>query len=622
MSNTTPSQGSSSAQWFGHPRGLATLFFTEMWERFSFYGMRAVLILFMTAAAAGSNPGLGLPTAEAAAIYGLYTFFVYVLSLPGGWVADKLWGQKHAVFVGGIIIMLGHIALAVPSSTSFFIGLALVVVGTGLLKPNVSSMVGDLYPEGGAERDAGFSVFYMGINLGSFLGVAAVGWLGEKHNFHWGFSLAAIGMLLGLIQYKLGAKHLAGAGELRTGEPDEVIAARSRRFYAIAAASVGFVVIFGYLMQTGAIGITINAVASVLGASVALLAVVYFSQLILSGRATLGFIGVAVAAALAVGQTLDVDPFVDSARGALESEAVSDKLASLRGEQLLLVDAGTIEEVPTDDQLKGMFDEGAVKAAVPAEAATSRGTLDRNLRAYQYGIGVSILLFLLVCSVRFLRMPKEAEIDNKRLFVIFWLFLLSAIFWMGFEQAGSSLTLFAKEQTNRNLFGWELPASWLQNVNAFLIILLAPVFGIVWTWLARRNANPSIPVKFALGLLGLATGFFVLSWGAANAVEGAKVSIAWLVVTYFFHTVGELCLSPVGLSSITKLAPVGRVGQMMGVWFIGAALGNLFAGLAAASMGDQEPSVLFKTVSMIVGITGIIALATSGVVKRLTGDIE
>jgi POT family proton-dependent oligopeptide transporter len=622
MSNTTPSQGSSSAQWFGHPRGLATLFFTEMWERFSYYGMRAVLVLFMTAAAAGANPGLGLPTAEAAAIYGLYTFFVYVLSLPGGWVADKLWGQKHAVFVGGIIIMMGHIALAIPNTMSFFIGLALVVIGTGLLKPNVSSMVGDLYPEGGAERDAGFSIFYMGINLGSFLGVAAVGYLGEIHNFHWGFSLAAIGMLLGLIQYKLGAKHLEGAGELRTGESDEVIAARGRRFYGIAAASVAFVVIFGYLMQTGAIGVTINAVASVLGASVALLAVVYFSQLILSGKATLGFIGVAVVAAFAVGQSIEVGPFIDTAQSALESEAVSDKMASLRGEQLLLVDAGTIEEVPSDDAIRGMFDEAAVKASVPAEAATSRGTLDRNLRAYQYGIGVSILLFLLVCSVRFLRMPKEAEVDNKRLFVIFWLFLLSAIFWMGFEQAGSSLTLFASDQTDRNIFGWELPASWLQNVNAFLIILLAPIFGIVWTWLARRNANPSIPVKFALGLLGLATGFFVLSWGAANAVDGAKVSVAWLVVTYFFHTVGELCLSPVGLSSITKLAPAGRVGQMMGVWFIGAALGNLFAGLAAASMGDQSPSALFRMVAIIVGATGVIALLASPVVKRLMGNIE
>ena len=622
MSNTNPSPGSSSAQWFGHPRGLATLFFTEMWERFSYYGMRAVLILFMTGAAAGANPGLGLPTGEAAAIYGLYTFFVYVLSLPGGWVADKIWGQRRAVFVGGVIIMLGHLALAIPNTASFFTGLALVVLGTGLLKPNVSSMVGDLYPEGGAERDAGFSIFYMGINLGSFLGVAAVGYLGEKHNFHLGFSLAAVGMFLGLVQYKLGAKHLAGAGELRTGEADDVIAARGRRFYAIAAASIAFVLVFGYLMQTGAIGITINAVASVLGASVALLAVAYFSQLMLNGRATLVFVAIAAVGAFAVAPQLEKGPFIEGARAGLEKEAVSDKMASLQAEQLLLKEAGTIEEVPSKEALSAMFDEAAVRATVSAEAAASRGTLDRNLRAYQYGIGLTLLLFLLYCSVRFLRLPKEAENDNKRLFVIFWLFILSAVFWMGFEQAGSSLTLFASEDTNRMFGSWELPASWLQNVNAFLIIILAPVFGILWTWLARRNANPSIPVKFALGLLGLATGFFVLSWGAANAVDGAKVSISWLVVTYFFHTVGELCLSPVGLSSITKLAPAGRVGQMMGVWFIGAALGNLFAGLAAAAMGDQTPSALFRAIAIVVGTTGVIALLASPMVKRLSGNIE
>ncbi|QDV07764.1 Di-/tripeptide transporter [Planctomycetes bacterium Poly30] len=632
MTNTTPSSpagssagsAASGGEWFGHPRGLSTLFFTEMWERFSFYGMKAVLILFMTTAAAGANPGLGISTAEAAAIYGLYTFFVYMLCLPGGWVADRLWGQKRAVFVGGVIIMLGHVALAIPSNTSFYIGLALVVTGTGLLKPNVSTMVGDLYPEGGARRDAGFSVFYMGINLGSFLGVAAVGWLGEKHNFHWGFSLAAIGMLLGLIQYRLGAKHLEGAGEIKTGEAQDVLAARGRKFYAISAACVAAVMVFGYLMYSGAIGITIGGVAAVLGASVALLAVAYFSQLILSGRATLGFIGVAAISAIVVGQSIDSAPFVDGARETLHSEAIADQLAVLRGDQQLLKDAGKLDVVPADSVLEAQMDRAAITASVAETAIVARGTLEHRLRAYQIGIGITVLLFLFLCAFKFLRLPKGEEIDNKRLFVIFWLFLLSAVFWMGFEQAGSSMNLFARDYTDRNFFGSLLPASWLQNVNAFLIILLAPVFGFVWTWLARKDANPSIPVKFALGLLGLATGFFVLSWGSANAGTGTgeQVGMSWLIVTYFFHTVGELCLSPVGLSSITKLAPRGRTGQMMGVWFIGAALGNLFAGLAAASLGNQEPTTLFRTVSMIVGAAGIIALLTSPMVKRLTGDIE
>ena len=617
--NQTPS---APGQWFGHPRGLSTLFFTEMWERFSFYGMRAVLVLFMTTAAVGANPGLGISTAEAAAIYGLYTFFVYVLSLPGGWVADKLWGQRRAVFVGGVIIMLGHIALAVPMKETFFLGLGLVVMGTGLLKPNVSTMVGDLYPEGGAIRDAGFSIFYMGINLGSFLGVAAVGWLGEKYNYHWGFSLAAIGMFFGLVQYRLGMRHLEGAGDLRTGESDEVLAARGRRFYGIAAASVAFVLIFGYLMSTGAIGVSINAVAAVLGASVALLAVVYFSQLMLSGKATLAFIAIALLAAVGVSQKIDAAPYLEKAKTSFVEEATADRMTAMRTEALLAIDAGTLTEMPTDEALSARLDPAEIVASISEDAIQSRGMLDRNLRAYQLGIGLSVILFLLFCSVRFLRIPEGQETDNKRLFVIFWLFLLSAVFWMGFEQAGSSMTLFAKEYTDRDLFGWELPASWLQNVNAFLIILLAPVFGFVWTWLARRNANPSIPVKFALGLMGLATGFFVLSWASANASATAQVGMSWLVVTYFFHTVGELCLSPVGLSSITKLAPAGRVGQMMGVWFIGAALGNLFAGLAAASLEDQAPSMLFKSVAMIVGAVGIVALLTSPVVKKLTGSIE
>lgn len=400
------------------------------------------------------------------------------------------------------------------------------------------------------------------------------------------------------------------------------MAARGRRFYAISAAAVGFVLVFGYLMHTGALNITINAVAAVLGASVALMAVVYFSQLLLSTAATLGFIGVAIVAAVGIGANIDAQPFIEGAQASLESEAVSDQLAVVRSEKIALMAAGTLDALPSDAELTGLFDSEAVKATIPAGAATSRGTLDRNLRAYQYGIGVSVILFLLLCSFKYLRIPKGEETEKKRIFVIFWLFLLVSVFWMGFEQAGSSMNLFGRDYTDRMVGSWQLPASWLQNVNAFLIILLAPVFGIVWTWLARRNANPSLSMKFALGLFGLGTGFFVLSWGAANASELEKVGMSWLIVTYFFHTVGELCISPVGLSSITKLAPPDRVGQMMGVWFIGAALGNLFAGLATASLGGQSPSALFRTVAIIVGITGIVALLSSPMVKRLTGEIE
>ncbi|HXG58366.1 MAG TPA: peptide MFS transporter [Thermoanaerobaculia bacterium] len=481
--------------WFGHPRGLATLFFTEMWERFSYYGMRALLMLYMTAAVATANPGMGMPIEQAAAIYGLYTSLVYLLALPGGWVADKLWGQKKAVFIGGIIIACGHFSMAVPTTTTFFAGLILIVLGTGLLKPNVSTIVGDLYPEGGARRDAGFSIFYMGINVGAMLGPFICSTLGEGYNWHWGFSAAGFGMVLGLIQYKLGARYLEGAGDLRTGETPEAISRRSRNFYLTLAGVAALIVIGAFVLP-----VTLQQVATALGTSIVVLAILYFVYLFVAGG----------------------------------------------------------------------YDATA----------------------------------------------------KKRLLVIFWLFILAAIFWSGFEQAGSSMNLFARDLTDRVYFGWEMPAGWLQNVNPIFIIVFAPVFGWLWTWLARRKANPSIPVKFALGLLALGAGFFVLAWGAAQTAGGAKVSAAWLVVTYFFHTAGELALSPVGLSSITKLAPRDRVGQMMGVWFVGTSLGNLFAGLVAGRLEELPPSALFWNVGVYAGVAGLVALLLSPVIRKLIGSIE
>ena len=498
QTGATPS--TSNGDFFGHPMGLATLFFTELWERFSYYGMRALLVLFMTAEAMGSNPGLGFSVGKATAIYGLYTFFVYVLSLPGGWVADKLWGQKKAVFVGGCIIAAGHFSMAVPTTTFFFIGLALIVIGTGLLKPNVSSMVGDLYPEGGARRDAGFSIFYMGINIGAILGPFLCGLLGEGYNWHYGFSLAGFGMVLGLISYKYGDKFLGTAGALKTGESQDVINKRSKKFYGILSFVTAIIVVFGFLMTSGAIDITLQTLAEYLGYGAVAITVGFFAYIIFFGGHT--------------------------------------------------------------------------------------------------------------------------TVEKKKLGVIFWLFILAAIFWSGFEQAGSSLNLFAKDLTNRVVGGWEVPASTLQLINPFFIVILAPVFGWLWTWLANRNANPSIPVKFGLGLLGLAGGFFVLSWGAANATAANPVTPAWLIVTYFLHTCGELALSPVGLSSMTKLAPKGRVSQMMGIWFVAAALGNLFAGIMAGQLETLAPSSLFWSVAIFVGGGGVVALLASPGVKKLMGDVE
>ena len=494
---TTTATASGEKTFLGHPRGLATLFFTEMWERFSYYGMRALLTLFMTTATIEANPGLGFDVATAGAIYGLYTSLVYILALPGGWVADNLWGQRKAIWVGGWIIAAGHFTMAVPGNATFFLGLSFIICGTGLLKPNVSTIVGDLYPEGGARRDAGFSVFYMGINLGAFFGPLVTGYLGEGYQWHWGFGAAGVGMVLGLIQFRRGQPYLGDIGHLRTEKSAEEVAAMSRKFFGTFFSIVGAVGAFGFLVYNGTLPFTVTQIAQTLGYSVLVVVALYFVYVWTAGGHT--------------------------------SE------------------------------------------------------------------------------------------ENKKMAVIFWLFLMIAVFWSGFEQAGTSLNLFARDLTDRTIFGSEIPASTLQSINAGFIILLAPLFGMLWVALEARQVNPSIPMKAGLGLIGLAMGFFVLAWGAASATPDNLVSPNWLVVTYFLHTVGELCISPIGLSAITKLSPKRRVGQMMGVWFVGAALGNLFAGLVGGQLESMLPTDLFRTVALITGGVGVVALVVSPQVKKLMG---
>ncbi len=490
-------------QWFGHPRGLSTLFFTELWERFSYYGMRTLLILFMTDSAYN---GLGMTADRAGAIYGLYTFGVYALALPGGWIADRLVGQKRAVFYGGVLIALGHFSMAMPSMAGFYVGLVLIVLGTGLLKPNVSAIVGDLYADDkGARRDAGFSIFYMGINIGAFAGPLICSWLGEPRdgagwvNWHYGFGAAGVGMTLGLIQYWLGQKYIEGAGELK-GEfalADSVASAR-RSFGIGLGVVVAGIVILVALASAGILPVTLLGFAQATGVIVTILALAYFAWVI-------GFV--------------------------------------------------------------------------------CHNTTERNR------VGV--------CAI---------------------LFLGAALFWSGFEQAGSSMNLFARDFTERSFFGYEITAGALQSVNPLFIILLAPVMGMLWVWLDRRS--PSIPAKFGAGLILLGVGFLVLAWGSTFLVGGAKVGMQWLVVTYFFHTVGELCLSPVGLSSMSKLAPDRLVGQMMGTWFMGSALGNLIAGLVAGYIEDMPLPNLFGTVAMIVIVSGGVFLVITPLIKKMIGNLD
>jgi len=436
-----------------HPRGLYTLFFTEMWERFSYYGMRALLVLFMVDAVRG---GMGLSDEIATSIYGLYTAAVYLAALPGGWVADRLLGAQRSVWYGGILIAIGHFTLAIPRAGTFYLGLLLVVLGTGLLKPNISAMVGELYPEGGARRDAGFSIFYMGINLGAFIGPLVCSTLGEKVNWHYGFAAAGVGMVLGLIQYRLSRYHLGTAG-LRPGQ-EKPLNGLERAVPLCGVAAVAL--IFGLGM------------------------------------------------------------------------------------------AGVIQLNPV--------------------------TLARGAKNFIATIGA----IYFVCVLLFFGLDPT---EKRRVAVIIVLFLSAALFWAGFEQAGSSFNLFADRYTARHLggFDYEVPAGWFQSLGPIFVITLAPVMASLWVRLARRNLDPSIPVKFGLGLLLLAAGFLVMAAGAKLVATGRRVWPTWLISTYLLHTFGELCLSPVGLSSVTKLAPRRLVGQMMGTWFLAASLGNLVAGLIA-----------------------------------------
>lgn len=482
-----------------YPAGLVPLFLVEMWERFSYYGMRAILVLFLVDQV--QTGGLGLATADAAAIYGLYTASAYILALPGGWVADRLWGAKRAIIAGGAIIVIGHVLLAVAGASSaiFFSGLACVACGTGLLKPNISTMVGLLYDRNDiAGRDAGFSFFYMGINVGAILGGLVAGYLGESWGWHWGFGAAAVAMCLGLVNFLHAARNsLRDKGEVPKAHhhPD---AATGRRDHIFTGAIVGAVLLL-----------------------------------------------VAVAA------------------------------------------------------LAGMIDLGSAHGLAEAMGVII--------------IAVALGFFLNIYFAGDLTLSEK-----RRMIMLAILFVAAALFWAGFEQAGSSLNLFASELTRRDLGGFTVPASWFQNVNSLFIILLSPAFAAFWIYAERRWTIP-VFVKFGAGLIFLGLGFLLLVPAAQTASTGVKVSAFFLVGAYLLHTVGELMLSPVGLSTFSRLAPERFTSQMMGFWFVAASLGNLIAGLLAAGMDTSTAAGLpesFLRIFLTSAAAGVVLLLLAGPVTR------
>ena len=431
---------------FGHPKGLFVLFFTEMWERFSYYGMRAILVLYLVTQTTGDNPGLGWTSGEALALYGWYTMLVYVASIPGGWIADRLIGQKKSVLIGGLTLCLGHSILAFEQMWAFYSGLGLIIAGVGLLKPNISTMVGGLYEQGDIRRDKGFTIFYIGINIGAFLSSLIVGYVGEVHGWHYGFGLAGIGMLLGQLVYMAGQKHLIHVGNLltKTENPEE----------------------------------------------------------------------------------------------------------------------------------KEKYNQPLTKI----------------------------------------------EIDRVK--VLLLSFLIVIVFWGAFEQAGGLMNIYTLEKTNRVIAGMTIPASVFQSLNAAFIILLGTSVAGYWASRSSKNKEASSLFKMAVGTMIMGTGFFFMSAASAEFDANGSSAMYWLVLAYLFHTIGELCASPVALSFITKLAPVKYASIMMGVYFAMTGFGNKLAGFLGESASDFGEFVIFTGIATFCIAFGLLIIIFKKHLNALTHGAE
>jgi len=494
MTKAFAQHGDAAGTFLGHPKGLFVLFFAEMWERFSYYGMRALLIFYLTKHWLFSD-------SESGVIYGAYTALVYITPVLGGYLADRWLGQRKAVLFGAILLTFGHFIMGLegdggqdPASLNiFWLALAFIIVGSGFLKANISVIVGQLYPRTDVRRDGAYTIFYMGINLGAFLGSLLCGYLGETYGWSYGFGAAGFGMLLGLIVFIWGKPLLLGRGEA----PDP----------AKLAAPV--------------MGIKLEWLLYIVGI-------------------------------IAVGVCWWM----------VQNQAVVGTLLGFAGALL-----------------------------------------------------VAYVIFTAV-----VKLPSE---DRDRIFAAMFLILGSILFWALFEQAGSSLNLFTDRYVDRA----GVPASVFQSLNAGYIVLLAPLFAGLWTWLGRRNMEPSASAKFGLAMLQLGLGFLVLKWGAEAVGMGNMTPVIFIFLIYLLHTTGELCLSPVGLSAMNRLAPAHMASLIMGTWFFASATGNFAAGLIAAATGSEKASgegagkALVLDVYQTIGLWaigfGVLVIAVSPLIKKL-----
>jgi POT family proton-dependent oligopeptide transporter len=503
-----------------HPRGLYSLFFTEMWERFSYYGMRALLVLYLTTEYA--KGGFGLERASALEIYGIFTGLVYLTPILGGVLADKILGQRRAIYAGGILMALGQFALAASHifmsdegqrQFLFYLGLGLLMVGNGFFKPNISTIVGTLYADNDPRKDSAFTIFYMGINLGAFLAPIICGTLGEQVGWSWGFGSAGVGMLLACVWFYLEETKLDGQGMPpgRTGESRLV----KKDFGVVSAYIVGSaLLVFGFLL------------------------------------------------------------------------------------------------------FKDLLTTWAFSTQFEISGYTVVITLTDFLVFAIATLGIGGLASVIIKGTK----GKE---QWSRVTAIFIFAIANIFFWSGFEQAGGTFNLFAAEETDRNIFGYEVAASLFQSVNALAIFIFAPVFASFWVTLATRNRNPSTPAKFGLGLALLSLGFVVMSL-ASFAAEGEElVSPLWLVGVYVLHTFGELCLSPIGLSMITKLAPPKIVSVMMGLWFASMALANYMAGIMETLLEKIFPGMnLFDFLTYTAAAGALLMFALTPLLRRLMKGVH
>ncbi|MGW1076070.1 peptide MFS transporter [Streptomyces sp. NPDC002537] len=492
----------SGKTFFGHPRGLAVLFMTELWERFSFYGMRALLVLYLIAGGPDAKPGsqgggLEMPEGSAIAIYSVYLAMVYLLALPGGWFGDRVWGPRKTVAVGAGVIMAGHLSLAVPGQAMFFVGLALVALGSGLLKANISTMVGHLYngPDD-PRRDGGFTIFYMGINLGAFVAPLVIGTVGQTVGWHLGFALAAVGMGLGLAVFLIGTRHLSP----RSNVVPTPLPAQERNAWLVK-------------------GLIWCAIAAV-----------FYGVVVGTGNFTLNW------------------------------------------------------------------------ALVP----------------------ITLLGLILPVAVltRIKRDKELSDTEQSKVSGYLWFFVAAAVFWMIYDQGGSTLAAFAETKSADTVFGLGFPSSWFQSLNPLFVMALAPVFAWLWLWLSRKNREPNTVVKFAMAMFLVGGSFFVFVVPMAMASDGTKVSPMWLVSIYLIQTVGELCLSPVGLSVTTKMAPQKYAGQMMGVWFLAVTAGDCVTGLLSLAGVSLSGTGVIAAEAALAALAGFAVFMYRKKVTALMGDVH